>query len=1313
MKFNKRGTLFGRLSVFLFFILLIPSFANATNNDPFHSGREAVSPKQSVGVAQSSGAMTYSYPLAIPPGRNGMQPNLTLSYSSAEKRQDSLFGYGWSLSLPYIERVNKVGTNNFYNQDRDHTFFTSSLSGELLPVKSTVPLSGGFLAASESTLPLATFALPNELPPFTGNAPSEQPTESPHQFQVSATDARSFHTFQDTFLPLRDFHPNYRAEFEAASAEGALAAKSPAAGFPVVDNKAISTVLEEDVSARTLTTKKFTVQKGDKIESHYRIYPAPVHYLDSVTHKLEDVNPQISTTTDGFSMTHAPYQVMLDKAGLGSLLSVTNRGKRLSVDVPGLAGSLRLRATQSDPYTVTYPDLLGASRDLEIITGDHRLTENIVLRDASAVASTTVDMLDVPFTLSATSSLILTVDGTVLSDTPLTSSESVRITDKQGNFIANILPPVAVSAVSTSTDTSVIPIEITYTKNSNGSITMTKHIPLAWLSTAAYPVRSDATYDFYPDTNAVDGILGVDRAETTWANIRGATSGDFATPTDLHNQNAFIGTGVTSGKWIRTYRGEFLFDTSSLPDSASISSATLNIHGSTFSGETAVDNFSQSVVVDRPTPASNTTLAVGDYNLSGKWDGVEQSSNRITVGSWTNTGFNTFTLNSTGRSNVSLTGITKLGLRLSADFDNVEPTWAGPNTYAYVGCLYSETSGTSNDPYLEVITSTGPSAPTNLLVDGLTNPSNIATTSPHFTAIHANASTTALATSYELQVSTTSAFTSTYWDSGQQTLSSSTPVGQRTPQIFSTTTFAKDGSTYYWRIKLWDSSGGGAYSGGTDYFTMSAGSTTLQDLRYTYDAVGNILTIVDKSGTNSFGSTTYTYDNLYRLTRASTTNSAVTDWLQTYSYDNLGNILSKSDVGAYVYGGTGYTNPHGATSIAGVTYTYDTAGNVTNIGSNVYTWNYRNRLTDSNVSATTTHYGYDANDSRVSMAVKKGGATTTTLYFGKLQEVTGATTTMYIFAGDTLVATIEGNGTATSTNIVHTDQLNSTAVVSDGGGNLKQLLNSYPYGALNLNQQQTTNFNEKRQYIGQYYDDQAQLSYLNARYYSGTNGRFMSQDPLFLGDPNKQNLINPQELNSYSYAANNPIRWSDPLGLWINSGDGSFIAQKGDTLSKLQVQTGRDWHDTGFSRDPRTLQIGEKVSFAPVVKTNTSPTIYNSTQAVAQYYGGKGESVNLGGDIQKALQNSPEQKTHQENIVTGKTSSDNGNYGVDLTKQFFFIGSTPVDYSTTRGTKYGVTTFTGFVRDGFWDPIGLNIEVGGKPYAFNPVTWIVSYPNPK
>lgn len=56
---------------------------------------------------------------------------------------------------------------------------------------------------------------------------------------------------------------------------------------------------------------------------------------------------------------------------------------------------------------------------------------------------------------------------------------------------------------------------------------------------------------------------------------------------------------------------------------------------------------------------------------------------------------------------------------------------------------------------------------------------------------------------------------------------------------------------------------------------------------------------------------------------------------------------------------------------------------------------------------------------------------------------------------------------------------------------------------------------------------------MNARYQNPTQGQFISQDPMFTGNPNNQNLFDPQSLNSYNYANGNPITKSDPSGKFV------------------------------------------------------------------------------------------------------------------------------------------------------------------------------------
>ena len=222
------------------------------------------------------------------------------------------------------------------------------------------------------------------------------------------------------------------------------------------------------------------------------------------------------------------------------------------------------------------------------------------------------------------------------------------------------------------------------------------------------------------------------------------------------------------------------------------------------------------------------------------------------------------------------------------------------------------------------------------------------------------------------------------------------------------------------------------------------------------------------------------------------------------------------------------------------TYAYDANGNVTQKTTDgtttTYVWDYANRLTALGVGGATTTYGYDWAENRVSQT----GTSTTWIYPVKWYSVassTGsgvqfATTTDYVFNGDSLVATVDqetasGNATGTpATHYIHPDHLGSTNVVTNASGTVEQTLDYFPYGGTRISTGQNA---ANRQYIGQF-ADQSNLDYLQARYYDPSRGQFLSEDPVFWENPKAQDLTNPQSLNSYSYANDNPITGKDPSG---------------------------------------------------------------------------------------------------------------------------------------------------------------------------------------
>ena len=79
--------------------------------------------------ANSQGTASLSYPITVPAGRNGMQPDLNVSYSSGGG--NGLLGMGWDMQLPAITVDSKWGVPRY-----DNTYETECYSyngQELLP----------------------------------------------------------------------------------------------------------------------------------------------------------------------------------------------------------------------------------------------------------------------------------------------------------------------------------------------------------------------------------------------------------------------------------------------------------------------------------------------------------------------------------------------------------------------------------------------------------------------------------------------------------------------------------------------------------------------------------------------------------------------------------------------------------------------------------------------------------------------------------------------------------------------------------------------------------------------------------------------------------------------------------------------------------------------------------------------------------------------------------------------------------------------------------------------------------------------------
>ena len=191
------------------------------------------------------------------------------------------------------------------------------------------------------------------------------------------------------------------------------------------------------------------------------------------------------------------------------------------------------------------------------------------------------------------------------------------------------------------------------------------------------------------------------------------------------------------------------------------------------------------------------------------------------------------------------------------------------------------------------------------------------------------------------------------------------------------------------------------------------------------------------------------------------------------------------------------------------------------------TWDAENRPTQIVKAGVTTSFVYDGDGGRVKKTVSRtqGGTTQelTTVYIGKLLVCQGTACAKLIYAGDERVAMEQVNNGSTS--YFHQDHLGSTTVLTDGNGAAEEHNSYRPFGAL---QTHTGKSDVAYKYTGQERDRSTGLAFYLARFYDLLLGRFVSADTIVA------HFWDPQELNRYAYARNNPLRYNDPSGHCYN-----------------------------------------------------------------------------------------------------------------------------------------------------------------------------------
>ena len=120
--------LFSTLLIFLGQFFIFSTIVKADTELPFRDiSRDAVSSDIRLRPSSMTGAFFYEQSIVAPPGRGVLTPDLKLTYTNQGGEDINLYGHGWSDNIPYIERINKTGTNTLYDEFNFH----SSFDGEI------------------------------------------------------------------------------------------------------------------------------------------------------------------------------------------------------------------------------------------------------------------------------------------------------------------------------------------------------------------------------------------------------------------------------------------------------------------------------------------------------------------------------------------------------------------------------------------------------------------------------------------------------------------------------------------------------------------------------------------------------------------------------------------------------------------------------------------------------------------------------------------------------------------------------------------------------------------------------------------------------------------------------------------------------------------------------------------------------------------------------------------------------------------------------------------------------------------------------
>ena len=296
-----------------------------------------------------------------------------------------------------------------------------------------------------------------------------------------------------------------------------------------------------------------------------------------------------------------------------------------------------------------------------------------------------------------------------------------------------------------------------------------------------------------------------------------------------------------------------------------------------------------------------------------------------------------------------------------------------------------------------------------------------------------------------------------------------------------------------------------------------------EQFTYAYDQLSRLASLTRPNGVVS----AYNYDQagrLERLRHLSGASQAIEDYRFTYTInDEIASVTSLQSSqllttakNASIADAANRLTQFGAASFAFDNKGQTTTRNVAQQGATQYRWDARGRMTDAILpDGQTVSYAYDALGRRKSRT--QNNQTTAFLYDGQdvVLDRNADSSTIDYLNGPGIDNHLRQTSGATGALYFLRDHLGSTQGLTNSSGSVVEWQRYTAFG------ESTGSSLTRYGFTGREVDGATGLLYYRARWYDPQQGRFLSQDPMH----------GTAGLNLYSYAANNPLSLTDPLGL--------------------------------------------------------------------------------------------------------------------------------------------------------------------------------------